>query len=206
MSLEMTVFLLDLAGTSVFAITGGLAAIQKRMDIFGVAVLAFVTALGGGTMRDMLLGQMPPFYFENPWYFAVTLATALVVFAAPGIFLRLSRPIMVFDAIGLGVFTVIGAEKALSLGFPAVPVIVLGMLTGIGGGVLRDLLRSEIPLVLRKEIYASASLLGALTFVLVRHTSAPASVALLSGMIATVAVRLLAVHYGLGLPVRKIRD
>lgn len=201
MPYESTVYILDLAGTSIFAVTGALAAMEKRMDIFGITVLAVITALGGGTIRDILMGQMPPFYFVKPAYLAVAIGTALAVFFFRGMFSSMKGPLVTFDAIGLGVFTVIGAEKALGLGFPFVPVIILAMLTGIGGGMIRDVLRGEIPFVLKKEIYASASLLGAVVFYLIlKIPGAPAWAAMIIGMGCTIAVRLLSVRLRLDLP------
>jgi len=201
MQIDLIVYIFDLVGTATFAVTGALAAIRKRMDVFGVFVLAVITALGGGTIRDLLLDNMPPFYFRDPMYLVVAVGTALVVFLAPKIFYRLGTPIVIFDAIGLGVFTVIGAEKAMAADLEFVPVILLGMLTGIGGGMIRDVLRREIPFVLQKEIYASAALFGAVVFyVLIGPAGAPLWAALLAGMLSTVVVRLLSVKYSLGLP------
>ncbi|MFH1538508.1 MAG: trimeric intracellular cation channel family protein [bacterium] len=201
MPFDSIVYILDLAGTAVFAVTGALAAMEKRMDIFGVTVLAVITALGGGTIRDVLMGQMPPFYFSTPSYLIVAVATALAVFLFKGMFSSMRGPLVTFDAIGLGVFTVIGAQKALGLGFPFVPVIILAMLTGIGGGMIRDVLRGEIPFVLKKEIYASASLLGAVVFYLIlKVPGAPPWAAMIIGMACTIAVRLLSVRLRLDLP------
>ena len=203
MQIDTVVYLLDLVGTATFAVTGALAAMEKKMDIFGVLVLSVITALGGGTLRDVLLDQMPPFYFFDPAYLAVAMGVALIVFLVPRFFSASSRPLVFFDALGLGVFTVIGAEKALGAGLAFVPTIILGMLTGIGGGMVRDVLRKEIPFVLKKEIYASAALAGAVVFyVLIRQLGAPAWLSLVSGMITTIAVRLLSVRYRLALPIK----
>ena len=203
MQLESVVYLFDLIGTSVFAVTGALAAIEKRMDIFGVIVLAAITALGGGTLRDILMDRIPPFYFYQYSYLAVAVLTAVVVFLLYRFFVALSKPIVAFDALGLGVFTIIGAQKAVEAELPFLAVLILAMLTGIGGGMMRDILRGEIPFVLKKEIYASASMLGAVVFWLLSGLPrAPVWAAMVIGMFCTVSLRLLSVKLGFGLPVR----
>lgn len=201
MSLDAVIYALDLAGIAVFAITGALAAMEKKLDIFGVLVLATITALGGGTIRDILMDKMPPFYFERWEYLVTALCAALLALFMQRALLRLWKPIILFDALGLGLFTVIGAEKALQSGYPFPAVLILAMLTGIGGGMLRDVLRGEIPFVLKKEIYASASLAGALAFYPAWNApSIPESAAMLLGAGVTVFVRLISVKYKLGLP------
>lgn len=204
MPLHTIIFILDLSGIAVFAITGALAAMEKRLDVFGVLVLALITALGGGTIRDILMNRMPPFYFDKWIYLAVATGAALLVLVFYNQFLKLWRPLTLFDALGLGLFTIIGAQKALHADYAFAPVLILGMLTGIGGGMLRDVLRGEIPFVLRKEIYALASLAGAMVFYVawpVAHL--PETAAMLLGAGVTTTVRLLSVKYNLGLPARK---
>lgn len=201
MEFEAVVFVMDLAGTAVFAVTGALAAMDKKLDMFGVIVLAVITALGGGTTRDILMGRMPPFYFKEYSYLLVAIVTALFVFPLRPAFERLWKPITVFDALGLGLFTALGAQKASAAGLSFVPVLILAMLTGVGGGILRDVLRGEIPFVLKKEIYASASLLGAVVFfILNRAPGVPQWMPLALCMIFTTAMRLLSVRFKLGLP------
>src|SRR3954452_20604623 len=157
---------LDLAGCFVFALSGGLAAVRARLDVFGVVVVATVTAIGGGVLRDVLVGVTPPNALRHWPYLAVPAAAAVLVFVWHPQVNRIRRPIVVLDAAGLGLFTVTGTRLALdhSLGPPAA--VALGVLTGIGGGVLRDVLLREIPLVLRREIYALASAAGAVLVVI----------------------------------------
>lgn len=203
MPLETIIHALDLAGIAVFAITGALAAMEKRLDIFGILVLAVITALGGGTIRDILMDQMPPFYFVEWEYLAVALSAALLAYMMQRALRRLWKPITLFDALGLGLFTVIGAQKALQFEYSLPAVLILAMLTGIGGGMLRDVLRGEIPFVLKKEIYASASLAGALAFYpawVSPHV--PESAAMLLGAGVTIFVRLISVKFSLGLPAK----
>jgi uncharacterized membrane protein YeiH len=152
---------LDLAGVFVFALSGGLAAVRARLDVFGVLVLATVTAIGGGVLRDTLLGATPPASFRHWPYLAVPAAAGVVVFYWHPHLARLRRLVLLADAAGLALFTVTGTRQALDAGLGATGSCVLGVITGIGGGVIRDVLLREIPLVLRREIYALAALSGA---------------------------------------------
>lgn len=155
---------LDYLGTFAFGLSGAMVAVRKKMDIFGVVVLATVTAIGGGTIRDLLLGRTPNFWMEDPTYLYLAVAAGLVIFVAFRTLERGEKALIVFDAIGLGVFTVIGALFAIQAQVGGVATVVLATLTGVGGGILRDLLAREVPIVLREEVYASASILGATAF------------------------------------------
>ena len=157
---------LDLAGSFVFALSGGLAAVRARLDVFGVVVVATVTAIGGGVVRDVLVGVTPPNALRHWPYLAVPAAAAVVVFLWHPQVNRMRRPIIVLDAAGLGLFTVTGTRLALDHGLGPAGACALGVLTGIGGGVLRDVLLREIPLVLRREIYALASGAGAVLVII----------------------------------------
>jgi len=156
---------LDLSGCFVFALSGGLAAVRARLDVFGVVVVATVTAIGGGILRDVLLGLTPPSALRHWPYLAVPAVAAVLVFVWHPAVSRLRRPIVVLDAAGLGLFTVTGTRLALDQGLAPAGAVALGVLTGIGGGVLRDVLLREIPLVLRGEIYALAAGAGAVLVV-----------------------------------------
>jgi uncharacterized membrane protein YeiH len=152
---------LDLVGTFVFAITGALVGVRKQLDVFGVLVLALVTGLGGGFIRDVLIGAVPPAALDDWRYLMVPVVAGLLTFFLhPGLG-RLERLVNVFDAAGLGLFCVTGALKALAFGLGPLPAALLGTITGIGGGVLRDLLSGRVPVVLRSEIYATPAFLGA---------------------------------------------
>lgn len=152
---------LDLCGVFVFALSGALAAVQKQLDVVGVVVLGIVAAIGGGLLRDVLLGDVPPPALEDWRYVAVSSAASLIVFVFHPQVGRLTRAVRVFDAAGLGFFAVAGTAKALSAGLGPVPACLLGTLTGVGGGLLRDVLLREIPLVLRTgELYAVTALVG----------------------------------------------
>src|SRR4051795_5970489 len=161
-----TQLVMDLAGCFVFALSGGLAAVRARLDVFGVVVVATVTAIGGGVLRDVLVGVTPPNALRHWPYLAVPAAAAVLVFIWHPQVNRIRRPIVVLDAAGLGLFTVTGTRLALDHGLGATGACALGVITGIGGGVIRDVLLREIPLVLRREIYALASAAGAVLVVL----------------------------------------
>jgi len=158
---------LDLAGCFVFALSGGLAAVRARLDVFGVLVVGTVTAIGGGILRDVLVGLAPPNALRHWPYLAVPAVAAGLVFVWHPALTRLRRPIVVLDAAGLGLFTVTGTRVGLEHGLGPAGAIAVGLLTGIGGGVLRDVLLREIPLVLRRgEIYALAAAVGAVLVVI----------------------------------------
>jgi uncharacterized membrane protein YeiH len=183
----------DLLGVFVFALSGALLAVRKRFDVFGVAVLALAAALGGGIIRDLLIGDVPPVALRDWRYGAAALVAAGVGFVAHHTLERIGPAVRFFDAIGLGFFAVAGTSKALAFGLPPFAAVAMGVLTGAGGGALRDLLAGEVPLVLRREIYAVAALAGstvvAVATMLDRYGAATAGAAI----IVTVALRLTAV-------------
>jgi uncharacterized membrane protein YeiH len=157
----MLLLALDLAGTFVFALSGAVAGVRHRLDLFGVLVLAFAAGNAGGIVRDVLIGAVPPEGLSDWRYLAVSLLAGLLTFFWYSAIDRLSSPMLIFDGAGLALFAVSGAQKALAFGLHPVTAALLGMLTGIGGGMLRDVLVLEIPIVLRAELYAVAALAGA---------------------------------------------
>jgi uncharacterized membrane protein YeiH len=159
----LQVLLPDLLGVFVFGLSGGLAGVRARLDLFGVAVLAVITALGGGVVRDLLLGLTPPFALRHWPYVAVAFAAGMVAFLMHAQVERLRRAYLVLDAAGLGLFTVTATKLGLQQGLGLVGACAVGLITGIGGGMIRDVLIREIPVVLRSEIYALAALIGAVT-------------------------------------------
>jgi uncharacterized membrane protein YeiH len=192
----MLLFLANLAGTFVFGLSGGILAVRKGMDAFGVLVLAVVAALGGGMLRDVLLGRTPPATLADWRYLAVAAAGGGVVLLAHVRVARWGRPLRLFDAAGLGLFTVTGTVAALDAGLGPVPAALLGMLTGIGGGILRDVLAGEVPLVLRREIYASAALLGAVLVIVAERAAVLGPAAMGAAALATFALRMVSVARG----------
>jgi uncharacterized membrane protein YeiH len=191
---------LNLVGVAVFAISGALAAGEKRLDLFGVVVLGVVVAVGGGTIRDLVLGDTPVFWVDDPAQVALAAGAALATVYFYGAITRWPNAMLVADAAGLALFTVIGANTALALGFDAGVAIIAGVLTGTAGGVLRDVLTSRVPEILHSEIYATASLFGALVYVILAQIEPNAVLVVLVPMLATFALRLAAVYRGWSLP------
>lgn len=192
--------ILDILGTMAFAISGALTAINKRMDPFGVFVIAFVTAVGGGTLRDVLIGHTPVGWMKNLDYVYVITAGFFITLIFRRKLDRLRVSLFLFDTIGLGVFTLIGLEKGIDSGLHPVICIALGTMTACFGGVIRDILCNEIPVIFRKEIYATICIIGGCFFFLLRKWNVPQDVLYLavSGIIIT--IRLLAVSYKWSLP------
>lgn len=199
--METLVLVLDLFGTFVFALSGGMRGARNRLDVFGVLVLSFVAGNAGGITRDLLIGAVPPAAIADWRYIGVSVLAGMATFLWPSTILWLKSPVLVFDAAGLGLFAVSGALKASAFGVNPVAAVLLGMLTGIGGGMLRDVLVAEIPTVLRAELYAVAALAGAAVVVgggLLRLPSIPVAIA---GAVLCFGLRLLAIRRGWGLPV-----
>lgn len=198
----MLLYLIDLIGVAVFAVSGALAAGRKRLDLLGVVVIATVTAIGGGTTRDLLLDRHPVFWVADPSYLAVITGAALLTV----VYVRWRRPpekaLAVADAFGLAFFVISGAGIARQLELPAISVVVMGVLTGVAGGVIRDVLTTEIPMILRHgELYATAAITGAAAFLALIALGASAPVPSLVGMAVIVALRLASIVWGLRLPV-----
>lgn len=153
--------ILDLAGTFAFAISGAAAAKDRGLDWFGVMVIAFAVACGGGVVRDLCIGAVPPAGLTDWRYLAVAMAAAWMTIAASGLVARLAHPVILFDSLGLGLFAVTGAQKAMIYGHNVEVAVLLGVVTAVGGGVARDVLLNRVPVILQREIYASAALVGA---------------------------------------------
>ena len=192
---------LDLAGTAVFAISGAAVGVKYRLDVFGVCVLAFVAGNAGGMLRDVMLGATPPAALSGWHHVTVSLLAALLTFRWHPRLERLRKPILLFDAAGLGLFAVSGTEKALAFGLDPLVAAMLGMLTGIGGGMLRDLLVNEIPTVLHGELYALAALAGAAVVVAGYVLDLPATVpTMIGGAVLCFGIRLISIRRGWSLP------
>jgi uncharacterized membrane protein YeiH len=194
---------LDLIGIAVFAISGALVASRKQMDIVGFAFLAIVTGIGGGTIRDLVLGQLPVFWVKEPISLLVCVGCAIFVFFFAHLPASRLRLLVWLDALGLALFCVLGADTALSYG-PVVAV-TMGVITATMGGMIRDILGGESPVILRKEIYATAALIGAITYVSALLVM-PREAAMVSGIVAAFALRGFAIRFGWSLPLYKQRD
>ncbi|MGE5519474.1 MAG: trimeric intracellular cation channel family protein [Candidatus Dadabacteria bacterium] len=193
---------LDLAGTFVFAISGAVAAKQRGMDLFGICAIAFIVACGGGIIRDLCIGAIPPAGLTNWNYLAAAIAAAGMTIGFYSFVKRFNQPVLLFDALGLSLFAVTGAQKSLAYGHNAEVAVLLGITTAVGGGVLRDILANRVPVILEKEIYASAALIGALIVVLGNYLNLLSSdwISLIALMVCFV-LRLLALRYHWNLPV-----
>ena len=193
---------LEQLGVAVAAITGVLAARGKRVDLFGVVVLAVVTAFGGGTIRDLTICDSPVFWVRDGNYILTAVAAALVTFVVARFHEFSVRALLLADAVSLAFFTMIGVKKALIFAAPAPVAVTMGIITGVAGGILRDILTGEIPYVFRKEIYfyATASLCGAVVFVLIHNSLASPQVSVLIGAAVTLSLRLAAIRWKLALP------
>jgi uncharacterized membrane protein YeiH len=192
---------LDLAGTFAFALNGALTALRAaRLDIVGVVTLGIITALGGGIMRDVILDDLPPAAFEDWRYITVASAGGLLAFGFGRGLHRLATPIMVLDAAGLSLFATVGASKALEFGLDPMPAVILGAVTGVGGGTLRDVLIGRVPTVLYTGLYAIPALLGALITVVGAATTIHETVTASVAAGACFLVRLIGVRFGLNAP------
>lgn len=201
-----TIHMIDLIGTAVFATTGALAAGRKRMDIFGVVVLGCVTALGGGTLRDVILGIHPVFWIANTVYLWVAATAAVATFVSARRW-RLPATVLLYaDAVGLAGFTVIGFQRGLQETHAYSIGIVMGVTTGVVGGILRDVLSGEIPLIFRREVYASASLCGAVLLAFLYHLRLPSLIIVLVATSVTLVIRLAALHWNLALPTLWLKE
>jgi uncharacterized membrane protein YeiH len=191
---------LDLAGTFVFALSGAMTAVKHRLDVFGILVLSLAAATFGGMARDVLIGALPPAALSDWRYIAVSLFAGLIIFFRYPTSSRLRAPILILDGAGLALFAVSGALKALAFGVTPLAAIMLGVLTGVGGGVARDILVAEIPTVLRAELYAVAALAGATLVVVGRTLQFPSLPITIAGAAVCFGLRFMAIRYGWRLP------
>ncbi len=189
----MLLYWLELFGVAVFAISGALVAARKHMDPFGVIVIAVVTAIGGGTLRDVLLDRHPIFWFENTAYLVVIIAAAVFTMLYTRHRTAPMKALLIADAFGLALFTVSGAQIAEQQGLPGIIVVLMAAITGTAGGMLRDMLCAEIPLILRRDIYATTSLAGAAVYVAGKHWMLDTTAVALAAMITVFALRMAAI-------------
>ncbi|MFI4911973.1 MAG: trimeric intracellular cation channel family protein [Sedimentisphaeraceae bacterium JB056] len=201
----MIMYYCDILGTIAFAITGALVAMRKKMDLFGVLVLATVTSIGGGTFRDMMLGIRPVFWVSNYSYLIAILFTTIVVFFSVKKNIGSKMLLQTADAFGLAIFTIIGVSKTLSCEYSSLVAIVMGCVTGILGGMIRDILTGRIPLVLRKEIYATATIAGGLVFVVANYFGISEFANIVTSTIVVFVIRIIAIIYDLSLPIIQVR-
>lgn len=200
MDIFIVLLYLDLLGTVVFAISGLLAVHGKQLDLFGAVLIAMVTAIGGGTLRDLILGE-PVFWVLNNLYIYLVIGTTFAVLLFARYRALPVQLILYFDALGLAVFTILGVNKALELGFSYPIAIITGVMTGVFGGIIRDVLVGEVPLIFRKEIYATASFFGGIIYVLMQSTSLPVEIPIIVAILFIFILRTWAVKFNKSLPV-----
>jgi len=202
----MILYAADLLGVAVFAISGALAAGRKSLDYLGVIVISVITAIGGGTTRDLLLDRNPIFWIQDANYLYVIILSAFFTI----FFSRYKKPplrqLLIADAFGLALFAIVGAEIAMSLEFNWLIVIIMGTITAVAGGVIRDIITNEIPLILRRDFYATAALSGILVFQFLMALGVDDTISTLSGMCVIVILRFAAIFKGLRLPVFQLPD
>ena len=199
--MEISLFnILDLLGTIAFAISGALAAMHRKMDLFGIFIIAFVTAVGGGTLRDILLGNTPVMWMENTIYiYLIGIVTIIAIIIRNKIY-YLKTSLFLFDTIGLGIFTITGVETGIQYGFSPIVSIAIGAMTGTFGGVIRDILCNEIPVIFRKEIYVTACIIGALAFVIMHELKVNTDITYIVTSLIVISIRLVVVKYKISLP------
>jgi len=192
--------LFDLIGTAAFAASGAWAGVRSKMDLFGVLVMGMVTAIGGGTLRDILLGDTPPFCLQDETYLWLSAVVSLAIFLGHRSLNAFKNPLLYFDAVGLGTFVVIGTGKALTFGIGPFGAILMGVMTATAGGLIRDVLSNQIPLILRKEIYASACLAGGGLMVLLHNSPVPRELTLFLTAATVILLRITAIRRNWSLP------
>jgi uncharacterized membrane protein YeiH len=196
----MFYLVIDVLGTIAFAVSGVLVAMEKRLDLFGVFIIAFVTAVGGGTLRDLLIGHTPVVWMERPLYMITIMITVIFAVLLQNQLKFLRTSLFLFDTIGIGLYTVVGIEKGLIAGLIPVMCIALGTITACFGGVIRDILCNEIPVIFRKEIYATACILGGIGYFILRQSPITDEYAYLVAILLVIGIRLLAVRFKIALP------
>jgi len=193
-------YLVDILGTMAFAVSGVLVAMNKRMDIFGILIIAFVTAVGGGTLRDILIGQVPVSWMQDMTYTYVIIGSSVFAVILKNKINYLRTSLFLFDTIGIGLYTIVGVEKGIVAGLNPIICIALGTITACFGGVIRDILCNEIPVIFRKEIYATACIFGGGAYFFLKYLPLNESVIFILAGGIVIAIRLIAVKFKISLP------
>jgi uncharacterized membrane protein YeiH len=193
-------YIIDILGTIAFAISGVLVALNKRMDAFGILIIAFVTAVGGGTLRDILIGETPVSWMKDMTFIYVVILSTIFAVAFRSKIDYLRKSLLLFDTIGIGLYTVVGVEKGISAGLHPIICVFLGTMSACFGGVIRDILCNEIPVIFRKEVYATACILGGATYFLVIKLPIASNFVFVIAGAVVITVRLIAVRFKVSLP------
>ena len=191
---------IDIAGTFVFAVSGIMVAIQKKFDFFGVIILAFVTSVGGGTLRDMMIGSTPVGWMQSEVYVITVLSAVPICYFLSGQLQKARKTFLIFDTLGIGLFTILGIEKSLEIGLSPVVAVMMGIVSAVFGGVLRDVLSNDVPMVFRKEIYAFACLSGAIVYLGLNYIHTNNELSMILAISVVISVRLLSLQYKWSIP------
>ena len=191
---------LDLFGTAIFAITGAVQGVRHRLDIFGVTVLACCVGVGGGILRDCIIGDVPVAALQHQYYILICIAIGLLAFGTAHYWIKQRNIIKICDAIGLGVFTALGAAKGAAAELSMTGIVLCGVFTSIGGGMIRDVLTGQVPVVLKSDFYATASLIGGVVYYALSFLEVPLFIRFLSVALLVISIRMLAIHYKVQLP------
>jgi uncharacterized membrane protein YeiH len=197
----LLMYVLDLLGVAVFAVSGALAGVRRGLDLFGVTVLAAVTAIGGGTVRDVLLGRHPVFWVRDPKYLYVIVATTALTLLGQTLITNLETPLLVADAVGLALFALSGAQSVEAEGHAWIVVVLMGTMTGVAGGVIRDMLSGVVPLLLRRDIYATAAIAGISFYLVMQAAGVRRRWSFITAVCMVIALRLAALRFDWQLPV-----
>lgn len=199
--MELSIFnILDILGVVAFALSGALVAMRKRLDPFGVFIIAFVTSVGGGTLRDILIDRHPVFWMHNMNYFYAILIGVIVAILFRKKLRYLSKSLFLFDTIGLGLYTIVGTEIGILANFHPIICVALGTMSASFGGVIRDILCNKIPIIFKKEIYATASIVGGIAFLILSHFKIDDNISYVTTSLIVIFIRLIAVRFKLQLP------
>ncbi len=193
-------YIIDILGTIAFAISGVLVAMDKRMDVFGILIIGFVTAIGGGTLRDILIGITPVSWMKDMTFTYAILGSAVFAIVAKNKINYLRTSLFLFDTIGIGLYTIVGIEKGLAAGLHPIICIALGTISASFGGVIRDILSNEIPVIFRKEIYATACILGGVAYFLLRKLPIESDYVFIVAGLVVITIRIIAVKFSIALP------
>ncbi|MDW7650340.1 MAG: trimeric intracellular cation channel family protein [Bacillota bacterium] len=193
-------FILDMAGTFFFAVSGAMVAIKKNMDLFGIIVLGTVTAIGGGTLREILIGQFPPFVLRQDLYFYIAITGSLFTFLFVEQLLRIRSIVLLADAVGLGTFVTIGVTRALEVDITATSAVVLGVISAVAGGMIRDVLAGEIPFVLTRDFYAVSCIIGGITYLSLVRIDVPLHLTMAFTTFLVIVLRVMAIYFRWKLP------
>lgn len=200
------IFYIDIIGTFAFALSGVTVAVERKFDFFGTIILAFVTAIGGGTLRDILLGSTPVEWMTSDIHIWVILSAIPIAFLFMKTLKKLRKTMFIFDTVGIGLFTVLGLEKALAIGMSPLVAVMMGVVTAVFGGVIRDVLSSQVPLIFRKEVYAFACLAGALCFLLFDYLGMYDELKLIISIGVVISIRIMAIRFKWSIPFSPLKN